>query len=104
MNPISRRTAIKAAGLAAAAMALNGLPRSLQAQERAVRKRTIRGAHLTDLHIQPELKAGVGVASCLRHVRDQADKPSLILIGGDMVMDSFESDDARTKQQWDLFT
>jgi 3',5'-cyclic-AMP phosphodiesterase len=105
MDSITRRTALKTAGLATAGLALGGLPSWAMAMPRRMdRKRVLRIAHLTDLHIQPERKADAGVAACLRHVRSQAEKPDLILLGGDLVMDSFESDDARTKAQWDLFT
>jgi Icc protein len=105
MQSITRRAAIKTAGWAAAGLALGGLPQWVRAMPRiADRKRVLRVAHLTDLHIQPERKAEAGVASCLRHVRSQAEKPDLILLGGDLVMDSFDADDARTKTQWDLFT
>jgi 3',5'-cyclic AMP phosphodiesterase CpdA len=69
----------------------------------AARKRALRLAHLTDTHIQPELKADQGVGACLRHCQSQADKPDLILTGGDCVMDSFEADQARTSLQWDLW-
>lgn len=92
---------MKTVGLVAGAAAL-GWPRLAVARPTA-RKRAIRVAHLTDLHIEPELHAGEGVASCLKHVHSQADKPELLLLGGDLVMDSFESDDVRTKTQWDLF-
>jgi 3',5'-cyclic AMP phosphodiesterase CpdA len=32
------------------------------------------------------------------------DKPELVLTGGDLIMDSFGRDEARTKLQWDIFT
>jgi 3',5'-cyclic AMP phosphodiesterase CpdA len=67
------------------------------------RKRALRIAHLTDIHVEPELRAGEGLAACLRHVQGLADPPDLILTGGDSVMDSFEADDARTALQWDLW-
>jgi 3',5'-cyclic-AMP phosphodiesterase len=102
MQHVTRRTAIKVVGLAAAGLTLGGLP-SLVMARRPDRKRVLRIAHLTDLHIQPERKADAGVVACLRHVRSQAEMPD-VLLGGDLVMDSFEADDARTKQQWDLFT
>lgn len=68
------------------------------------RKRSIRIAHLTDIHVQPERAAGLGMETCLKHVQQQTDKPTLILTGGDLIMDSFDHDAARTKLQWELFT
>lgn len=70
---------------------------------RAGAKRSIRLAHLTDSHIQPELGADQGVAACFRHAQSQKDKPELILMGGDHVMDSLATDEARTALQWDLW-
>lgn len=67
------------------------------------RTRALRLAHLTDIHVQPELSAGDGLAACLRHVQSLKDAPSLILNGGDSVMDVFGKDAARAKAQADVF-
>ncbi len=67
------------------------------------RKRVLRLAHLTDIHVQPERRAGLGLAAALRHVQSLKDKPELVLTGGDLVMDSFAADAARTRTQWDLW-
>ena len=87
-----------AAGLAAGLF----LPGTVGAH-RPERKRVLRVAHLTDAHIQPELRAGDGVIACLQHVNKLKDKPELILTGGDHVMDSFAQKRNRTKLQWDLW-
>lgn len=68
------------------------------------RTRALRVAHLTDTHIQPELKADQGVVACLRHVHALPEKPDLIITGGDSIMDGFEKGEARTRLQWDLWT
>jgi 3',5'-cyclic-AMP phosphodiesterase len=62
---------------------------------------TVRVAHLTDFHVQPELEAARGAAKCLRHA--QARQPDLILNTGDCVMDTLHTDRARTQQQWDVW-
>jgi 3',5'-cyclic AMP phosphodiesterase CpdA len=69
----------------------------------AERKRVLRVAHLTDVHVQPELRAPEGMAACLRHVQASADKPDLILSGGDHVMDCVRQSRDRTRVQWDLW-
>lgn len=89
---ISRRGLI---GTGAAALALPSLSHA------NVFKKTLRVAHMTDFHIQPELHAFEGSEKAFAHAMRQ--KPDLILSGGDHVMDSFEQSEARTKQQWDLF-
>lgn len=67
------------------------------------RKRAIRVAHMTDMHIQPERAADQGVTECFHHVQNQKDKPEMILTGGDTIMDGFATDEARTKLQWELW-
>jgi Icc protein len=104
----SRRDLLKSIGFVAGAAAFAGLlPRSAAARllqpVSSTRKRVLRFAHLTDIHVQPELRAGDGMSACFKHVQSQADKPELILTGGDHVMDSMAADAARTRLQWNLF-
>jgi len=72
----TRRDLLKWSGLAmGAALIPNALrPSAAFAEATAQRKRSIRLAHLTDMHIQPEKAAGEGVAACLQHVQGLADK------------------------------
>lgn len=103
---ITRRDSIVTMGAAAAGIwAWTASPaNSLAAGEPIARQRSLRIAHLTDIHVQPERRAGEGLAACLHHVQRLDDKPDLILSGGDHVMDSFEADDTRTALQWNLWT
>jgi hypothetical protein len=64
---------------------------------------TVRVAHLTDFHIQPELQAARGVAQCLHHAQSLPRKPDLILNTGDCVFETLHTDRARTQTQWDLW-
>ncbi|MFN7020534.1 MAG: metallophosphoesterase family protein [Phycisphaerales bacterium] len=64
----------------------------------------VRLAHLTDFHVQPEKRAGEGMAASLRHVMALDQRPDVIVTGGDLIMDGFEQDESRTRLQWDLFT
>lgn len=106
---LNRRELLKSSiGVAAAATGLthtsigwtaDGPP--LQANKRE--NRVLRIAHMTDVHIQPELKADQGFASCLRHAQSLSDKPDIIFNGGDAIMDSLRQDKARTQLQWDLW-
>lgn len=66
-------------------------------------KRSLRIAHLTDIHVQPEKKADEGMAHTLRQVNSLKDKPNLIITGGDQIMDAFGAGADRTKAQWDLY-
>src|SRR5689334_981868 len=97
LNQLSRREVLKAAGIAGVAAALGGVAPAMGNERRGERKRLLRVAHLTDMHVEPERRAGEGWASCLRHVRELKDKPDLIITGGDHVFDSFEADETRTR-------
>lgn len=65
------------------------------------KKRVLRLAHLTDIHVQPGGKAPAGMAACLEHVHTLKDRPDLILNGGDSIMDSIGREQSAVKAQWD---
>jgi 3',5'-cyclic-AMP phosphodiesterase len=60
-----------------------------------------RFVYLTDIHVQPELRAAEGLTACLKAVNRLDPKPDFILTGGDLVMDTLEQDAGRSRQ---LFT
>lgn len=105
---VTRRDLLRIGGLAAAGLAAPAAWLTAESPATAApgvkpRRRVLRLAHLTDIHLQPERKAPEGLTACLRHVQSQADKPELILTGGDTIMDSMAEDEARVKLQWDLW-
>ncbi len=103
-NP-TRRQLITTGVVATAAAAL-GVPLSAKAQSdgaKSPRKRVLRIAHLTDIHLAPERNAPEGFAACLAHVQSQPDKADVIFTGGDTIMDSLAADEQRTQLQWDLW-
>ncbi|OQA02711.1 MAG: 3',5'-cyclic adenosine monophosphate phosphodiesterase CpdA [Planctomycetes bacterium ADurb.Bin401] len=55
-------------------------------------KRSIRFAHMTDIHLEPKRNAPQGLTAALRHVHTQKDKPDMIITGGDNVMDMLGCD------------
>jgi len=67
----------------------------------------LRIAHLTDIHVQPELESARGLAACFAHVQSLPDRGELpvdlVITGGDTIMDCMETDAARTQTQWDLW-
>ena len=67
------------------------------------RKRVLRVAHVTDIHVQPELRAAEGLAACLRHLQGQKDPPQLVLNTGDCIMDAMKRDRTRTELQWQVW-
>lgn len=94
----SRRTVLTAGGLAW----LTGSAYS-ETTPPAAAQRVLRLAHLTDVHVQPELRAPLGMAACLQHMQGLADPPELVLFGGDCIMDAFSQSKARTEEQWDIW-
>lgn len=101
-NLHNRRDFLILSGLAAAGAAIGTAVGQSTPPQQADRKRSIRIAHLTDIHVQPERRAGEGLAACFRHVQSLSVRPELILNGGDAIMDAFDEDIARTRLQWDL--
>lgn len=103
----ARRDVLKWAAAATAAAAWAPLPLARAADEvagpAAGRKRAVRFAHLTDVHVQPERGAADGLAACLRHAQGLKDKPEFILTGGDAVMDVFNCGPDRAKAQADVW-
>jgi len=105
---MNRRDVLKTGAMITAAGLLGGCAsNSTQRQDATLsgkRKRVLRVAHITDMHIQPERRAFEGVAQCLHHLQSLNDAPQLVLTGGDLIMDSFEHDSARTTTLWNLWT
>jgi 3',5'-cyclic-AMP phosphodiesterase len=100
---MSRRNFVSAAAGAAVASAATAVGADPSGREGAMRQRAIRVAHLTDIHLQPELEAAAGLALCLRHAQSLADRPELILDGGDSVRDVFATDAQRARVQAELW-
>lgn len=113
MANFTRRDVLMAGGAVAASWALQATactsasppaaPLAIDQASRANRKRALRLAHITDVHVQPEKGAGQGFAKCLQHLQSLADPPQLILQGGDAVMDSCGVEQPRAKTQANLW-
>jgi len=89
--------AMGAAGISSVASAMAAL------KPRVKRKRVLRIAHLTDIHVQPEGAAPDGMARALRSAQSLADKPDIIFTGGDSIMDALGADKSRVQAQWEVF-
>lgn len=68
------------------------------------KKKPIRFAHLTDIHVKPGKVPEEGTAKALQHVQRSQGPLDFIVNGGDAIMDSMEADKQKTQAQWDLFT
>jgi 3',5'-cyclic AMP phosphodiesterase CpdA len=94
---LSRREAI-AASLVAAGGTLIGAAVSSAAEAATP---PLRVAHLTDMHVQPERRAGEGFAAALQSLKQH--NPSFIITGGDHVMEAASEPRERAKLQFDLY-
>lgn len=104
-HDVSRRRALATMGAAGFLAAASSEASAKAIASPAARTRVLRLAHLTDIHVQPEKGGGEGMAACLRHVQTaHADKPELVLFGGDNLMnvDSTEGA-ARASVQLELW-
>ncbi|GMW01664.1 MAG: hypothetical protein AMXMBFR84_28010 [Candidatus Hydrogenedentota bacterium] len=91
-NGMTRRQLLMAGAVAGVAGQASRADAALHT--RSKRGRALRFAHLTDVHVQPELAGGEGFAACLHHVQNQKDAPELLVFGGDNVMNVDSEDGA----------
>lgn len=67
------------------------------------RKRLLRIAHLTDIHVQPQAPAPHGFAAALHAAQNLLDKPDLIFSTGDCIMDSMSTHKDKVAKMWDVW-
>jgi len=67
-------------------------------------KKTIRFAHLSDIHVKPGIIPESGMAKAFQQVQGLKKPVDFIINGGDAIMDALEADKQKTQTQWDLFT
>jgi predicted MPP superfamily phosphohydrolase len=63
----------------------------------------LRVAHLTDIHISPERIAEYGMAASLNAVNGLKDKPSIIINGGDAIMNAATLTKGSIRDQWNSY-
>src|SRR5690349_297118 len=104
MSAISRRSLLQAGAVAGAALALPSIARADAGEVRGPsRKGAFRVAHLTDMHVTPDRRAGEGYAAALRSLEKFNPRPDLVITGGDHVMDSWATEPDAVRVEWDLY-
>ena len=68
-----------------------------------VKKKPIRFAHITDIHVKPGSIPETGMVKALRHVQQLKPAVDFILNTGDSIMDALEAGKPYTQTQWDLY-
>lgn len=66
------------------------------------KKKPIRFAHLTDIHLKPGAIPEAGAVKVFQHVQNYKPSVEFIINGGDVIFDSLEADKQKTQMQWDL--
>jgi Icc protein len=102
---MNRRTLLKQAGLWAALSTIPGIRSfSREPQETTGKKKVaVRFAHLTDVHMKPELRAAEGLAACMHHLQSQKQAPAFIVSGGDTIFDALKQPKDKVEEQWKLW-
>lgn len=102
-----RREMMKGLLVGGAAGVIGGSPAvAISAKETssaADRKRSVRFAHLTDVHVSSKRSAEQGLAKAIRHVHALTDRPEFILNGGDAIYDALETGRDEMEAQWGLW-
>lgn len=101
---MKRRDVLKQAGLLSAAIIAG--PDAVQARvltNRTGRKKILRIAHITDVHIRPEYNAPSRFRQCLEEIKRH--KPDFFLNGGDSIYaaDYAHITQERVLEQWDIW-
>ena len=66
-------------------------------------KRSLRVAHLTDIHVSKGKVPEYGMAYVLNETNNLLDKPDFIMNGGDAIMNAASLSSNHVKQQWNVF-
>ena len=74
-----------------------------QVDETSKKKKSVRFAHLTDIHVKQGEIPEKGMARALQHVQSLSPKVDLIINGGDAIWDALEADKQQTQQQFQLY-
>lgn len=68
------------------------------------KKKPLRFAHISDIHVKPGSIPETGMTKALHHVQQSPFRPSFIMNTGDSIMDALEADKNKVQAQWDIFT
>jgi 3',5'-cyclic AMP phosphodiesterase CpdA len=106
---MNRRHFLHHAGALALGSALTTMASPLTAAPApsTTRRRVLRAAQFTDLHVLPPTEgfqdSAAGMTAALRHAQGQADKPEVLFFTGDLIMDSLKRTKAEANAQWDVW-
>jgi 3',5'-cyclic AMP phosphodiesterase CpdA len=100
---LDRKSFIRSLALAGAATALPTASLLAAPEITNTAKRSLRVAHITDIHVMPGKVPEYGMATALNEVNALADRADFIIAGGDMIMDSMSTSKDKVKEMWKTF-
>ncbi|HEX6192069.1 MAG TPA: metallophosphoesterase [Chitinophagaceae bacterium] len=69
----------------------------------STKKKPLRFAHVTDIHVREDSVSMTGMSKALHHVQRLPQKVDFIINGGDAIMDALDADKNKTKTQFGIF-
>ena len=69
----------------------------------SLHRSAFRFAFLTDIHVQPELRATEGYKAAIEHVNTLRPRPDFVITGGDLIMDALGQSFGRADSLYNLF-
>jgi 3',5'-cyclic AMP phosphodiesterase CpdA len=100
---LDRKSFLRSLALAGAAVGLPSISLRASDEKISITQRSLRVAHITDIHVQPGLVPEFGMAQALHEVNGAADKADFVITGGDAIMDSCSQPADRVKAMWKTF-
>jgi Icc protein len=100
---LDRKSFLRSLAMTGAAVALPSASLFASDSPTPARRRLLRVAHITDIHVMPGRVPEYGMATALHEVNALADRPDFAIAGGDMIMDSMSTARDKVKEMWRTF-
>jgi Icc protein len=100
---LDRKSFLRSLALAGAVVGLPSVALRAADEKKPAAKRSLRVAHITDIHVMPGRVPEYGMAQALHGVNDAADKADFVIAGGDMVMDTCSGTRDKARAMWQTF-
>lgn len=100
---MNRKNFLATIGLTAACGLITEIQAKIPTANVTKRKRVLRVAHLTDIHVHNEKISMKGFEKALCAVNDLKDKVDFIVNGGDAIMNAVALSKSKVKSQWSAF-
>src|SRR5436853_4538399 len=88
--------------LAGAAATVAGSVLSVPQPKSAAPARSVRVAFMTDVHLDTNDRCIRGFTNCLKKIHALADRPDLIIQGGDIIYDALVREEGNVQRQYNL--